>query len=257
MRLIIAFLLSATFVSFSVWSNDQTVRLTVGNWRPFIEQKDQTAQGIAISVVEAAFKEANYSVEWGFFPWGRAYALGKIGTWDGSAVWYHSENRANDFLYSDPVFTFQEALVCHQDVQAEWQTFEDILTHRIGTVMFSEHPYIGDYLKNANKSPIRFPTYQTLYNSLISKRIDCILINPVAHTYFLDEIFPSQKITLNIASKAFPLAHTSLIISKNAENAEELIKSFNKGLQKIRNSGLYAEIINRFPYFVAENTLSK
>ncbi len=253
MRLIIAFLLSATFVSFSVWSNDRTVRLTVGNWRPFIEQKDQTAQGIAISVVEAAFKEAEYSVEWGFFPWGRAYALGRIGTWDGSAVWYHSKNRANDFLYSDPVFTFQETLVCHQDVQADWQTFEDILTHRVGTVMFSEHPYIGDFLKNASKPPIRFPTYQTLYNSLISKRIDCILINPVAHTYFLDEIFPDQDIKLNVATKEFPAASLSLIISKKTANAERLIQSFNNGLKTIRMSGLYTEIVTQFPYFVAEN----
>lgn len=253
MRSIFVFLLS--IFSFSLASNadDQTVRLTIGDWKPFIEQRDEAAHGIAVSVVEAAFQESDYSVEWGFFPWARAYALSEVGSWDGSAVWYHSEKRAEGFLYSDPVFTFQQALVCHNDTDPNWETFEDLLSRRIGSLFFNEHPHIGNFLKDANKPPQLFPSYRTLYNSLASNRIDCIIIHPVAHKYFLDEFFPDQVIPLRIASKEFPPAHLSLIVSKRAKNAERLIESFNQGLRNIRTSGLYTEIVTQFPYFTAEN----
>jgi len=64
----------------------ETIRLTNGEWQPFLS-KDAPHHGFASHIVTAAFALVGVEVEYGFFPWKRSFKLAKEGTWDGSVVW--------------------------------------------------------------------------------------------------------------------------------------------------------------------------
>ena len=84
-------------------SAGETIRITNGEWTPYLSEH-LPHYGVSSHIVTEAFALVDVEVEYGFFPWQRSFKLAKSGEkWDGSAVWYYSEERARHFHYSDAV----------------------------------------------------------------------------------------------------------------------------------------------------------
>jgi len=81
---------------------ETTIRITNGEWEPFMSQYS-FHYGINSHIVSESFKLDGINVVWGFYPWKRAYELAKMGTWDASATWWPSDKTRRSFLISNPV----------------------------------------------------------------------------------------------------------------------------------------------------------
>ena len=80
----------------------KTIRLTNGEWQPFLS-KDAPHSGFASHIVTEAFAQVGVEVEYGFFLWARSMKLAKEGRWDGTIVWGESEERLRNFYFSELV----------------------------------------------------------------------------------------------------------------------------------------------------------
>jgi polar amino acid transport system substrate-binding protein len=76
---------------------EDVIRIASGEWSPFIS-KDLKHGGVVLHIISESFAAVGIKVEYGFFPWARAMALAKEGTWDGTAVWGPSTEREEHFF---------------------------------------------------------------------------------------------------------------------------------------------------------------
>ena len=77
----------------------ETVRITTGEFPPFLSENLKHG-GVGLRIITEVFDSVGIDVEYGFYPWKRAYALTKEGTWDASATWAHNPEREKLFHYS-------------------------------------------------------------------------------------------------------------------------------------------------------------
>ncbi|BES72367.1 hypothetical protein RE428_33850 [Marinobacter nanhaiticus D15-8W] len=97
-----------------------TVRLTNGDWAPYL--KREAPHGIIAEIIEEAFAESDTAVHWGFFPWARSYALAQKGIWDGSAAWACTAERAPYFYFSDPIIPVKLAFFYRRERAFDWKS---------------------------------------------------------------------------------------------------------------------------------------
>ena len=84
-------------LSFSLSARaEKAIRLTTGEWAPYISEKLEHF-GLVSRIVTEAFALEGVKVEYIFLPWKRAYQEALIGKYDGSAVWTRNSEREKGF----------------------------------------------------------------------------------------------------------------------------------------------------------------
>ncbi|MBF0233705.1 MAG: hypothetical protein HQK65_11810 [Desulfamplus sp.] len=85
-KLLKSILILSLALSFSSRSfAKEIIRLTNGEWPPYLH-KELKYYGVASRIVTEAFALEGITVEYDFFPWGRAYEYAKSGEWNGSLI---------------------------------------------------------------------------------------------------------------------------------------------------------------------------
>ncbi len=228
--------------------SNETIRITNGEWPPYLS-RDLMHNGFASHIVEEAFAIEGVTVQYGFFPWGRAYALVEEGVWDGSVVWTIKEERKEDVFFSDPVFYSPGVFLHRKDFQFQWNAeqmdFTDLQGKRIGTLIGSKH---GPEFDRAEESGLirvqRVVDDEQNIRLLLKGRIDVAMFDVHVAYHLLNERFSAEEAAL--------LTHTPwlsttdsyhLVLSKKLAKNEDLLQRFNRGLQKLRENGRYNQIV--------------
>lgn len=76
---LINILFGALFLFTSVVHGKDTIRITNGEWPPYLSKK-LPHYGFASHLITEAFATVNVEVEYGFFPWKRAFRNAQEGT---------------------------------------------------------------------------------------------------------------------------------------------------------------------------------
>lgn len=219
------------------------IRITNGEWAPFLSEK-LPGYGFGSELVEASFAAVGIQVEWGFFPWGRAYSLAKHGQWDAAAIWKRMPAREKDFLFSDPIFHQSETLVCHKDKLVSWDDPANLTGFALGVPVFGQYKYIDELIEAGKIEAVKYPTYKSMYLGVLSGRVDCVIINPHVHAKTMLEHFDkAARNTFALAEKPLYSVTQHLMISRNIENGPYFVKRFNEGLKMIQKNGRYHAII--------------
>ncbi|GAA3928242.1 substrate-binding periplasmic protein [Litoribacillus peritrichatus] len=240
-RALIALLLMVV-AAFSVHA--ETIKLTNGDWPPYLS-KSYKHQGVVSHIVQEAFKRAGVDVEYGFFPWARAYKNAQLGVdWQGSVVWSSSEERVKNFIFSDPVI-FDETVFFHlASKEIRWGTLNDLSKYRIG---YTRSYYHGDEFARLEKEGVfnvEVATYdENNFRKLLAKRIDLFPLQQVVGMETLRTHFSSEDIMKLTYTRPFRRTPYFLIISKNVDGAQRYIDLFNQGLSALRATGQYQKFL--------------
>jgi len=152
-------------------SAQETIRITTGEWAPFIS-KDLKHGGVVLHIVKDAFKAVGIKVEYGFFPWARAKHLAQIGKWDGTAVWGISSERENFFYYSDLVMTSPYVLFHLKSYPLSWNTWDDLAGIPMGGLIETNYGPDFTRLNKAGKMDVEWvPNDGLNFTKLLAKRI--------------------------------------------------------------------------------------
>lgn len=217
----------------------EEVRLTNGEWPPYLSRHLE-ANGLASRIVTEAFSRVGIDVQYGFFPWARAYAIAKTGEWDGSIVWSYSDTRAKSFYFSAPI-VFRKMFFFHmKDFAFNWNTMEDLKGIPIGATL--EYHY-GKNFENAEKSGlitvIRIPYDELNLKKLYHGRLKLFVGDELVTTAMINRHFSfEQKSRFTHHPKVVDIGAYHLILSKAVSKNEQRIVQFNKGLEQLQASGL-------------------
>ena len=230
----------AVLLSFSAtaFAEDASVHITNGEWPPFLSE-NLVHYGVASRIVTEAFAAEGIRVEYGFFPWKRAFLLAQKGKWDGSAVWSFTEERNQHFYYSDPVIETKWVFFYLKTTKFDWKTIDDLKAFRIGATLEYEYEKAFEDAEKAGKIKVqRVPKDEQNFEKLLRNRIDIFPQELNVGYAMLNQLF-TQKEVQQFTHHPRPIKNSPLhlILSRAAEKNKAILGRFNKGLNLLQESG--------------------
>lgn len=222
----------------------KTVRLTNGEWQPFMSE-EVPHHGFASHIVTEAFANVGVEVEYGFFPWARSYKLAKDGTWDGAAVWWDTEERREQFYFTEAVAPSTTVFFYLRDRGFDWESYEDLSDVRISATLEYSYGQAFDEAEAAGTIKTnRAPNDETNLKKLLKGRVD-VFPGELMVTYAqIRDTFPEEDaVRFTHHEKPVNDQPLYLLLSKKVDGNEDLRDLFNEGLRQLKESGRYDQII--------------
>jgi len=229
--------------------SQEKIRIAIGEWPPFIGET-LPHFGVVPQLINEAFATQGVSVEYGFFPWKRAYTEVKQGRWQASAIWGRTPEREADCLFSAVVYRDEVVLFYRRDKPIDWDgslaAAEQLKGLRIGIPLGSakipvlaqaeqrgwiEYEASGDELINLRK--------------LAAGRIDAVDIVKGSGSHVLSQLSAKERARLT-TTQTYETWDYHLIFSRQLPESERLQQLFDQGLRELQDSGRYAQLWQSF-----------
>jgi polar amino acid transport system substrate-binding protein len=217
----------------------ETVKLANGDWKPF-QGKDLPNHGPASQIATEAFAKQGWDVDFKFLPWARGKKMAKRGDLDGTMIYSYTEERAENFIYSDPILELENRVYYNTDSPVEWAKPADLADLTLGGVVDYDYdiqrrnPEAGITFDRVGKPVLNF-------KKLARGRLDAVVSNRLVGQSLAQAAGVRDRIAMHPKPTTSEPYH--LMVSKNVDNADQIVETFNKGLAKLRESGRHAEII--------------
>lgn len=222
---------------------DEKIRLTNGEWPPYLSQK-LPHHGAASHIVREAFANEGIEVEYGFFPWNRSYILAQRGVWDGTVVWVKTPEREQNFLYSDVVITDTEYLFHLKSVPLHFTDMASLTGKKVGATLHTAYPTLERAQEDGLLQIERYGNYNLLYRRLLNKRVDAIPhVKQVGKYFQRTSLSEAEQQQITHSPLVLQTRQYHLILNRVSPRNVELLKRFNKGLRQLRENGRYQAIL--------------
>lgn len=225
----------------------ETVRLTNGEWPPY-QSEHLKYYGLASRIVTEAFALEGIHVEYGFFPWNRAFMLAKKGRWNGTLVWSYSEDRAKDFYFSDPVIYSKWVFFHLKTTPFDWSTIDDLKDFKIGATIGYDYGKDFQEAEKAGRIDVqRVARDEQNFVKLFKGRIHIFPQDVDVGYVMINTIFTEEE-AQSFTHHPRPIkdAPFSLLLSKEVERNKQLLEVFNRGLKRLRESGKVEQYLSEF-----------
>ena len=198
--------------------------------------------GMTSDIVKQAFALEGVKVIYRFRPWTRAYEEAKQGVAaQATPLWTKTPERMHDFLYSDVILTLPEVFFVRKGEQIKWTNMQDLGAYKIGAML--GYRYGFESLEHKGKIVIeRISSLEDNFKKLLSHRVDAVIEELDVGLFTLKKMGISGKVVAS--PKAFSSKDYSLIVGKKAKDAKEIIRIFNQGLLKLKQSGRFQKILD-------------
>ncbi len=222
----------------------ETIRLTSGEWQPFLS-KDAPHHGFASHIVTEAFALVGVEVEYGFFPWKRSMKLAREGTWDGSVIWGTSEERLQHFYFTHPVVPITYVFFHLKTTPFDWNTFDDLSDLKVGgTVEY----FYSDAFEAAEAAgvfrTIRGRSDEVGLKNLLKGRIDVFPGEVMVSYEQIRDTFSEHEAALfTHHAKAIVDKPMFVLLNKDVPGNKRMRDLFNEGLRQLKAGGKFDQII--------------
>ncbi|WP_256717725.1 ABC transporter substrate-binding protein [Shewanella sp. UCD-KL12] len=215
-------------------------------YAPYVINANGVASGMFPDIVASAFREMGQLVRFEFQPWVRGELSVKAGRAFASFPYLKTAAREKDFEFSEPVLYFFPKFFYSTDrfpFGFEWDTLADFKTYRVGGVR--GYWYEKKFKQAGIKAHYVTSDKQNI-EMLLLQRIDFTLIDELVGWNLIRETATDQITRYAVASK--PESHDAfhLMISRDYPDSKLLRLTFNLGLLKIKQNGVYQQILDRY-----------
>lgn len=226
------------------YENGNTIVLTTGEWAPYTGESLENS-GFFTEVVTAVFKEMGKTPKYQFYPWERAEkAVGTGEAW-GAFPYSPNEERVKTYAFSDNVVystTYFFYYKPHMDA-IKWEKLDDLKSYVVGTVTGYYHePLFAEAKLNTDSSADEASGVKKLQ----AGRIDLFPMNDLVGWALIKELFPNEVDNFGVLEKPLDQTELSMMVLKSDENALKLLDEFNAALQKIKDNGVYDQILTKY-----------
>ncbi|UUY06614.1 transporter substrate-binding domain-containing protein [Pseudomonas sp. J452] len=222
----------------------ETIRLTNGEWSPYLGEK-LPHHGVASRIVEEAFALQGVQVQWEFYPWARALRSAEKGKSDGAAVWLRSPEREQAFFISDPVVDSGYYLFHRKDQAFDWQQVGDLHGKRLGGAIDYDYGQAFQQAESSGQLQVkRLSSEEQGLRMVLAGRLDAFPMDKVVAFDLLHSKFNSAE-RRQLSFHPLPLRSDSLhlLLSRKVAGNEAMLQRFNQGLQQLRDSGKVSQYL--------------
>ncbi|WP_250657094.1 substrate-binding periplasmic protein [Alkalimarinus coralli] len=219
----------------------ETITVSTGEWAPFISEK-KIGYGPISMVVSEAFALSGVKVKYRFFPWKRAMQELRSKRVVASSAWRATDERQQEFLFSDGVYDNQNVFFHLKSTPFDWNKLSDLKRYYVGAAL--GYAYSEEFEKAEERGDFdvfRVNKEKSLVEMLLTQRIDVFPANREVGLQLIRQQAPEAFDQFAIHPKPISINPLRLIFNQDKKGAA-LLKKFNAGLQRIKQSGRYAEI---------------
>jgi len=221
---------------------EPTVNLAIGEWPPYVSEQDDDGK-ILENVVTEAFAIEGFRTNFEYFPWKRSYENTKLGYADGTFPWNKTPTREREFLtHSIPLIKDEGVFFHLVDTDFEWQELADLKAYRVGVVIGFKQ--LDEY-KRLGITPELIEDEEAAFKMLLTGRIEVYQTSKTVGLSTIKQLFtPELAENITFHPKASEVNEYFVLFSKSSINSENLAISLDAGLQKLKESGRYAELVD-------------
>lgn len=211
-------------------------------WPPYL-QKEPT-RGIVKEITETVLGKAGYDVSWKLYPWTRAMRVARTGEVAGLACAWYSEERSEDFHYSDPYLINRLSFAKKKHRKIEWHNLNDLKHYRFATIR--EAVVSPEFDKNTELEKIDVVSSAAAVKLILFDRADLYPDDEANIMNTLQINFPDQVDEIDFVDMPVTLNPLHFIVSRQRKDHKELIKGFNAGLRELQQNGQYLKILKKY-----------
>jgi len=213
------------------------IHISNGEWAPFMG-KELAHHGFVSRIVAQAFALEGVRVEYGFYPWARAYFLAQHGQVDASIGWYRTPERERDFLFSDAVFVESQVLFFLKEKPVSWKTLSDLRGRNIGAVL--GYTYGAEFQALEDRKAVnveRTASDEQNLRKLLAGRIDAAIISLAVGERLLQTLGENSAARIGLDPRPVNAGPLHLIFPKKQPRSGDWLRLFNRGLKKLKATG--------------------
>lgn len=214
------------------------------DYPPFYGEKLDN-YGPLIELISKSYNAMDYDVKIRFLPWARAIEWSKTGEVDGMVGVWHSPERAEYFLYSEPIFPNALGFYKRKKDDIRYKDFADLKEQ--GYKLGSVRGYIQPKGLQESGIPIMFVSKDLQSFKILSKnRVDLIVVDKEYSRYILAQPdFQEYAKNIEWMEPVLEEKQQHLVISKKTETPKKKLEDFNNGLQRLRQTGEFTSIMKK------------
>lgn len=244
-RLLAGVLLSTVALAANGADNGRTMRVAIGEWRPFVSE-DLEHYGLAARIVTEAFAVSGIDVKYRFYPWKRAYLETTQGDQDATAIWTRTPDREGEVLFSEPVLIAEKVFFHLDETDFRWNDVEDLADWRVGATRGYGYGDAFDAAVEDGTIPVEYVNSDKQnFDKLIRDRIDVFpMTKAVGYSILNTQFDPGEVAAITHNPRAVQQAVFHLLFSKAVDKNERMIEIFNHGLERLREEGKIEQYVS-------------
>ena len=223
-----------------------SVEVVTEQYPPFNYEKDGKAGGVSTEIVKAVLEEVGIEAEINVMRWGSAYRRARS-RWRENVLIYsigRNPEREDQFHWIGVVAPFDISFYSiseRSDIVVD--DFNDLKRYTTGVVRGDMR---DNFFKNRKEFKVeRYRNSEAVLEALKNREVDLMPVAelnfPYIVEYFGYELNQFQKIY-----KSEELSSEGLYMAFGRNSSLEIVKIFKKGLEKIKKSGKYDEIMGNY-----------
>lgn len=233
-------LLSASAINVQA---QKAVNLTASTSPPYADSKLPN-QGLAMELVSHVFKTAGYTPRIEFKVWSRAMEGVTVGLYDALAAAWYSDERAKNYLFSDPYLPAKLILLKLRSDQTTYTEPSHLAGKRLGTQADYAYGINFDEISGLTLVPENHAIQNLL--GLLNGKVDVVIGDQRTLAMQLNEYLPKEIHKFHVVDARLPSQTRHVAASRAIEGEEKLISDFNRALATAREDGSYDAIVAKW-----------
>lgn len=229
-----------------VKADEKFVLVTGDDYPPYVDTSLPDS-GLSVRQIIAVFAHAGKDVSIEYMPWKRGFDLAKIGHFDGTFPYVHTDERAKHFLYSEPIDNLTiRAFGSARGSMARWS---DNLVDKIVCLPlgYAVIPPLEKGLSEKRLTRVEPADLESCFRMIELQRADFVPADQMVAWSTISKIFGSKASAI-IRPLEPPIEVTSyhLLVPKARPELVEMVNIFNQSIKAMRESGEMDRVAQEF-----------
>lgn len=218
--------------------------VTWHDWGPYVGEQ-LPDQGIASAIAREAFAAAGREVTIRFLPWNRAYREARDGLHLAAFPFAHNDERANDFLFTEPLFTSSIRLFAARSHIERDSTLESMDAPSI-CLPLGYNTRIAERLFSQTHIMLKRPRAMVnCLKMLRFGRVDLVLVSERVGNFIINQHDDLERKDFFLLSRTFETP-VHIMVPRTLPGAESLVEKLDDELTRMKSSGRIEAIFERY-----------
>ncbi|UZP66140.1 transporter substrate-binding domain-containing protein [Desulfovibrio mangrovi] len=224
------------------------LHIVMTEWAPYTSSYIPD-KGALAEMTEIAFKLQGYEVRFSIVPWQRALDMMERQEADALLAVYTSKRNESRYYLSDPLLAVDSVFVRLKDMEIPYRKLDDLTAWRIGVAKDTSY---AATLKKQGPFIVEEAPHELLnYRKLVTGRIELMLDTRETIERMMDNMPESERQPIVYMEPPYHTKTLHLAFHPTDEG-KMLNRQFNAGLQKVRDKGVHAAILEK--HHIARST---
>jgi len=220
-----------SFEFYNLLREPDTLVIASSPYPPYINFKDDKLSGIDIEFINNAFKDKNIKIKYFICSWEMSLEMLKTGLVDIIPAISYTKDREKIMNFSDAYREYTEYIfVSRKEDNVKINKINDIQNYSVSHLI--AYKYFDEFDNNIKINKIESPNEDVLFENLINKNVDLIIMNKLSAKDYIEKNKLINKLEIsNYSNKIYEGSDFRLGFSKVNE-LEEIKNYFNDQINK-------------------------